>query len=118
MSQPTGLAAKRCTPCSGTAQSLPADDVHRLLREVPDWSLTPGGDRIRRAWHARDFATALAFFNRIGGIADEEDHHPDLHLTDYRCVVVELWTHAVGGLTENDFILAAKIDSLPLELAK
>lgn len=118
MSQPTGLAAKHCKPCSGDVPPLPAADVQRLLREVPAWSLAAGGDRIRREWRARDFAAALAFFNRIGEIADREDHHPDLHLTGYRNVAVELWTHAAGGLTENDFILAAKIDSLPLELAK
>ncbi|MFO0800174.1 MAG: 4a-hydroxytetrahydrobiopterin dehydratase [Gemmataceae bacterium] len=117
MSPPTGLAAKNCTPCSGTVQPLPADDVRRLLHEVPLWSLAAGGSRISRSWRAPDFAAALSFFNRIGEIAEKDDHHPDLHLTDYRSVVVELWTHAAGGLTENDFILAAKIDSLLRELA-
>jgi len=112
------LAAEHCKPCSGDVSPLPADDVRRLLREVPDWSLAPGGDRIRREWRARDFAAALAFFHRIGEVADREDHHPDVHLTGYRNVAVELWTHAAGGLTENDFILAAKIDALPLEQAK
>ena len=118
MSQQTGLAAKHCTPCSGNVQPLPADDVARLLREVPGWALASGGDRIRREWRVRDFAAGLAFFSRVGEIADQEDHHPDLHLTGYRNVAVELWTHAAGGLTENDFILAAKIDALPLELAE
>ena len=59
---------------------------------------------------------ALTFFNKIGQIAEEQDHHPDLHLTGYRNVAIEIWTHAVGGLTENDFILAAKIDALPVTL--
>jgi 4a-hydroxytetrahydrobiopterin dehydratase len=61
---------------------------------------------------------ALDFFNRIGAIAEAEDHHPDLHVVGYRNVTIELWTHAVNGLTENDFILAAKIDQLPVELKK
>ena len=60
----------------------------------------------------QDFATALDFFARVGQIAEAEDHHPDLHLTEYRNVSVELWTHAAGGLTENDFVMAAKIDAL------
>ena len=60
--------------------------------------------------------TALDFFHRIAQIAEAEDHHPDLHLVGYRNVTIEIWTHAVGGLTENDFILAAKIDQLPVAL--
>jgi 4a-hydroxytetrahydrobiopterin dehydratase len=64
----------------------------------------------------KDFATSLDFFNRVGTIAEAEDHHPDLHLSGYRNVAIELSTHAVGGLSENDFILAAKIDQLPVAL--
>jgi 4a-hydroxytetrahydrobiopterin dehydratase len=60
--------------------------------------------------------TGLDFFRRVGDLAEAEGHHPDLHLSGYRNVVLELYTHAVGGLTENDFILAAKIDQLPVEL--
>ena len=80
--------------------------------QVPQWKLTADGKRIARAWRVPDFATGLDFFRRIGDVAEAEDHHPDLHLTDYRDVAVELWTHAAGGLTENDFIMAAKIDAL------
>jgi 4a-hydroxytetrahydrobiopterin dehydratase len=85
---------------------------------MPDWKLTADGKRIRREWRVQDFDTALDFFNRVGKLANEEDHHPDLHLVGYRNVAVELWTHAIGGLSENDFILAAKIDALPVELKK
>ena len=67
---------------------------------------------------AEDFVTALDFFERIAKIAEDEDHHPDLHLTGYRNIAIELSTHAIGGLSENDFILAAKIDQLPVELKK
>jgi len=64
----------------------------------------------------RNFLTAIAFFGKVAEIAEHEDHHPDLHVTSYRDVAIETWTHSVGGLSENDFILAAKIDALPLEL--
>ena len=88
------------------------------LAAVPAWKLTEDGKRIRREWRVKDFLTGLDFFRRVGEVAEKEDHHPDLHLTGYRNVAIELWTHAVGGLTDNDFILAAKIDHLPVELKK
>ena len=66
----------------------------------------------------KDFAASLAFFNAIGAIAEAENHHPDLHLSGYRNAAVELSTHAIDGLSENDFILAAKIDEVPVELKK
>jgi 4a-hydroxytetrahydrobiopterin dehydratase len=77
--------------------------------------LTADGQRIRREWRVKNFVTALDFFDRIGAIAEAEDHHSDLHLVGYRNVAVELWTHAVNGLTENDFILAARINGVPVE---
>jgi 4a-hydroxytetrahydrobiopterin dehydratase len=85
---------------------------------LPHWHVTEDGKRIRREWRAQNFLAALDFFQRIGQLAEEEGHHPDLHLTGYRNVAIELWTHAIGGLSENDFILAAKIDRLPVELKK
>ena len=95
---------------------LSAEQVRAYLAAVPAWDLSEDGKRIRREYRVKNFVTALDFFNRVGRIAEEEGHHPDLHLTGYRHVVVELWTHALGGLSENDFILAAKIDQLPVEL--
>src|SRR5436189_1575591 len=112
------LAKKHCTPCEGDTPALSAAQVRDSLGAVPRWALGADGKRIRREWRVKDFAMALDFFNRIGRVAEEEDHHPDLHLTGYRQVAVELSTHAVGGLTENDFILAAKIDKLPVELKR
>jgi 4a-hydroxytetrahydrobiopterin dehydratase len=97
---------------------LGADQVRELMPSLPEWKLTGDGKRIRREWRVKDFATALAFFSDVGQIAEAEDHHPDLHLTGYRNVAIELSTHALGGLSENDFILAAKIDRLPVELKK
>jgi 4a-hydroxytetrahydrobiopterin dehydratase len=110
------LTQRRCIPCEGGVKALPADQIGQYLALVPNWKLSADGQRIRREWRVKDFVTALGFFNRIGAIAEEEDHHPDLHVVGYRNVAVEIWTHAVGGLTENDFILAAKIDTLPVEL--
>jgi 4a-hydroxytetrahydrobiopterin dehydratase len=110
------LTRKKCAPCEGGVPALAPEQVRDYLRQVPGWKLTADGKRIHREWRVQDFGTALDFFNRIGRIAEQEDHHPDLHLTGYRNVAVELATHAVGGLTENDFILAAKIDTLPVEL--
>ena len=60
--------------------------------------------------------SAMEFFNRVAEVAEDDGHHPDLHVSGYRNVTVELWTHAIGGLSENDFILAAKIDQVPIEL--
>jgi 4a-hydroxytetrahydrobiopterin dehydratase len=103
-------------PCEGGIPALNSEDVTTMLAEVPGWKPTPDRRRIRREWRAKDFAAALEFLNRVGRIAEEENHHPDVHLTGYRHIAIEIWTHAVGGLTENDFILAAKIDALPVEL--
>jgi 4a-hydroxytetrahydrobiopterin dehydratase len=112
----TDLARKRCTPCEGGVPALPADRARELLRQVPGWDMTADGKRLRRPWRVKDFAAGLDFFGRVGAVAEAEGHHPDLHLVGYRDVTIEIWTHAVGGLTENDFILAAKISELPVEL--
>jgi len=112
------LSHKHCTPCEGGVPALSAEQVRHLLTEVPDWKLTTDGQRLRREWHVKDFVTALDFFQRVGQLAEEEGHHPDLHLTGYRNVAIEIWTHAINGLSENDFILAAKIAKLPVELKR
>jgi 4a-hydroxytetrahydrobiopterin dehydratase len=107
------LRSKTCAACEGGVPKLEPDRVNELLAEVPQWRLSPDGGRIARAWRVKDFTDGLTFFRAVGQLAEAEGHHPDLHLTDYRNVRIEVWTHAVGGLTENDFILAAKIDALP-----
>ncbi len=110
------LTKQHCAPCEGGIPALGAEEVRERLAALPQWKLTADGRHIRREWRAKDFVTALDFFNRVGQIAESEDHHPDLHLTGYRQMAIELSTHAVNGLTQNDFILAAKIDTLPLAL--
>src|SRR6266704_972926 len=104
------LASKHCVACEGEAKPLSRPQIVDYLSGVPQWKPTADGNRIRREWRVKDFTTALGFFNRIGNLAEEEGHHPDLHLVGYRNVSVELWTHSIGGLSENDFIVAAKID--------
>src|SRR4051812_35762508 len=112
----TDLAAKKCVPCEGGVQPLSPEQIAELSKKVPQWRMAADGKAIRREWRVNDFPTALDFFHRIGAIAEAEDHPPDLHLTGYRNVAIELSTHALGGLSENDFILAAKIDQLPVAL--
>ena len=108
----TELASRNCAACTTKTQPLGGDRVRELLGQVPRWKWSQDGKRITRHWRVLDFATGLDFFRRIGDVAEAEDHHPDLHLANYREVTVELWTHAAGGLTDNDFIMAAKIDAL------
>jgi len=95
---------------------LSSDAVQGLLRELPNWKLTADGQRIRREWVVKNFLAGLEFFDRVGKLSEAEGHHPDLHLVGYRNVAIELWTHAIGGLSENDFILAAKIEQVPISL--
>jgi 4a-hydroxytetrahydrobiopterin dehydratase len=112
----TELTRKRCRACESGVPRLTAEQLPAYLAATPQWRMTGDGQRIRREWTVKDFAAGLDFFRRVGEVAEQEDHHPDLHLTGYRRVAIELWTHALGGLSENDFILAAKIDQLPVEL--
>jgi 4a-hydroxytetrahydrobiopterin dehydratase len=116
--QAAELTRKKCRPCESGVPPLSRTEVTDYLKSVPEWRLTSEGKNIRREWRVEDFATALDFFHRVGKIAEDNDHHPDLHLTGYRNVAIELSTHAIGGLSENDFILAAKIDQLPVALKK
>ena len=115
LADPSALIRKRCVPCEGGILPLDGDAIARLLPEVPGWSVGLDGRSLHRGWTARNFATAAQFFAEVAILAEDEGHHPDFHLTGYREVAIDLTTHAVGGLTENDFILAAKIDAIPFE---
>ena len=112
------LTAKKCVPCEGGVEKYTQQDAERQLQSLRGWRLTNGGLRIRKEWIMRNFAAAIAFFDRVADIAENEGHHPDLHLEKYRNVAIELSTHAIGGLSENDFILAAKIDAIPADVKK
>lgn len=115
MTAPTApaLAARHCRACEGGVPKLAAEELSHYLSAVSGWALTADSRRIARSWKMKDFLAAIDFFNAVAKVAEAEDHHPDLHLTGYRNVTIEISTHAVDGLTENDFILAAKIDQLP-----
>jgi 4a-hydroxytetrahydrobiopterin dehydratase len=108
------LTRKTCVPCEGGVPALTREEALAFLQNLPGWTITADGQRIRREWTAKNFLAAIDFFNRVAELAEEEGHHPDLHLVGYRHVTIEIWTHAIGGLSENDFILAAKVDRLPL----
>jgi 4a-hydroxytetrahydrobiopterin dehydratase len=116
MTTPTAdeLTRKHCAPCEGNVPPLSPDAARTLLNGLEGWEFSHEGERIRRQWTAKNFMAAIDFFNKIAALAEEEGHHPDLHLEGYRQVTVELSTHAIGGLSENDFILAAKIDRIPI----
>jgi 4a-hydroxytetrahydrobiopterin dehydratase len=105
------LANKRCIPCSGGIPKLEKDAIDRLHPQVPDWEVILG-HHLRRVFAFDDFVGALGFVNRIGEVAEAENHHPNISLTWGR-VEVEIWTHKIDGLAEGDFVLAAKIDELP-----
>ncbi len=107
------LTRKKCVPCEGGVPALSEAEVDALLTNFPGWAKVEGGKRIRREWRVKNFMAAMGFFNKVAELAEAEGHHPDLHLVGYRNVAIEIWTHAIGGLSENDFILAAKIDALP-----
>jgi 4a-hydroxytetrahydrobiopterin dehydratase len=95
---------------------MTAEAARRQLLEMDGWELLEGPDRIRKTWTVTNFMAAMDFFNAIARLSESEGHHPDLHLTAFRSVAVEIWTHAIGGLSINDFILGAKIDQLPVRL--
>jgi 4a-hydroxytetrahydrobiopterin dehydratase len=104
------LADNACIPCRGGIPPLPRDKVDALLKQLePGWTATYEHTRIERAYPFKEFSDAMAFANRVGDIAEQEGHHPDLHVGWGRCRV-EIWTHKINGLTESDFYLAAKAD--------
>ncbi|MBW7996069.1 MAG: 4a-hydroxytetrahydrobiopterin dehydratase [Candidatus Glassbacteria bacterium] len=104
------LAARKCRPCKGGVKPLSAGQAGDLLAGVPGWELE-GNSKISRKFNFDDFRQAQSWLNSVADIAEREDHHPDIYWS-YRKVTIELTTHAIGGLSENDFILAAKIDEL------
>lgn len=120
MSTPTTeeLLRKKCAACEGGVPPLSAEEAKAYLASVAGWQLVQDGRRIRREWTAKNFQAGIDFFNQVAALAEHEGHHPDLHLEGYRHVAIELWTHAIGGLSENDFILAAKINQVPIAVRK
>jgi 4a-hydroxytetrahydrobiopterin dehydratase len=115
---PDQLVSQKCKPCEGGIEPCSLDDANLQLGKLPGWYLPHDGQRIRKDWTVKNFMAGMKFFNMVALIAEEDGHHPDLHIAGYRNASIELWTHVIGGLSENDFILAAKIDELPVELTQ
>lgn len=104
------LTEKRCVPCEGGVPTLTGSAIEKLRPQVPGWEVVEG-HHLRKEFRFRDFRQTLDFVNRIGDIAEAEGHHPDICF-GWGKADVTVWTHAANGLTENDFILAAKINQL------
>ena len=114
----TELLEQKCVPCTGSLPPATAEEIDRYKSQVPDWDLiTEDGElHLQRVYKFPDFASALAFTNRIGEIAEAQGHHPAL-LTEWGKVTVTWWTHAIKALHHNDFIMAAKSDAVMNQLS-
>lgn len=104
------LTERACAPCRGGIPALTESELKPFLMEIPDWEMVDGA-RLVRSFKFSNFAGPMMLASRIGELAEREGHHPDLHIR-WGELKIELWTHASGGLTQNDFILAAKIDQI------
>jgi 4a-hydroxytetrahydrobiopterin dehydratase len=103
------LKTKRCIPCEGGVPKLNADQISDLSKQLKGWEVR--GEKLHKTLKFKDFVEAMAFLNRLADVAEAEGHHPDFSV-HYNVVDVTIWTHAIDGLSENDFILAAKLDDL------
>ena len=105
------LAQKRCRPCEGGVSPLGREEAGKYLKGLTAWNLKEDGKTIQKEYLFKNFKEVITFFNRIAQIAEEENHHPELSI-GYKRMKVELSTHSIKGLSENDFILAAKFDAV------
>ncbi len=106
----SSLAQKTCVPCRGGVPALRGEALQTLARQVQDWTVN-NEHHLSKNYKFPDFRAALAFVNKVGALAEEQGHHPDIFLA-WGKVDITIWTHKIDGLTESDFILAAKIDQL------
>ena len=109
-----GLASKSCAPCRGGVPPLSAEEAQRMLSGADRWRLEENATRLSRRFEFRDFVEAMKFVNRVADLAEQQGHHPDIAI-HWNKVDLVLWTHKIGGLHENDFILAAKVNRLLVE---
>jgi 4a-hydroxytetrahydrobiopterin dehydratase len=105
------LSEKRCIPCEGGVPALTLEQATDLMPQIPEWKLSEDGRHLSRLFGFKDFAAALTFTNKVGEVAEEQWHHPDIKLS-WGKVEITLTTHSIKGLSENDFIVAAHIDLL------
>ena len=111
------LCNTQCVPCEGGIPKLTATEAAQQIQELDGWTILEKPDRISKSWHVKNFVAGMDFLNQVTQLAEVEGHHPDVHLVGYRNVTIDIWTHAINGLSTNDFILAAKIDRLDICLA-
>jgi 4a-hydroxytetrahydrobiopterin dehydratase len=105
------LSKKKCVPCEGDVPPLTEAEAEELNKQLNDWTLVDGGALLAKSFRFKDFKQTMEFVNKVAAIAEEEGHHPDMNVS-YGGVTIELMTHAIGGLSENDFIVAAKVDEI------
>ena len=105
------LVDQRCQPCEGGTPPLTTARAEQLLGEVTGWSLDPAGQAISRTFGFKNFYQTIAFVNAVAWVANQQDHHPDLEVS-YQTCQVRYSTHAIGGLSQNDFVCAARINQL------
>ena len=110
------LRQKKCLPCEGGAEPMSEEKARDYLKVLEGWQLGLDRASIQKSYVMKDFLAAIKLIQAIAEIAEQDNHHPDIHLTGYRKLLIELSTHAIKGLSENDFILASKIEALPKEL--
>jgi 4a-hydroxytetrahydrobiopterin dehydratase len=103
------LVKKSCKPCEGGISPLTSDQIQGCMKLLFGWKVTDSGKKIQKEYLFKNFKEVIDFFDRTAKICEKENHHPDFHIS-YKKVVVEFWTHAINGLSDNDFILAAKFD--------
>lgn len=105
------LTNRKCESCEGKTKPLTREQAGKFLKDVPGWNLTEDARGIYRVYGLKDFISAVRSINTIAELAEQENHHPDIHLTGYSKLRIDLSTHAINGLSDNDFILAAKINA-------
>jgi 4a-hydroxytetrahydrobiopterin dehydratase len=106
----SNLASKDCVPCKGGTPALKGQELHAFSHQLPNWNVV-NEHHITRSFKFPDFKQALEFVNQVGAVAEEQGHHPDILLT-WGKAEITMWTHKINGLSESDFIMAAKIDQL------
>ena len=103
------LTEKKCKTCKGGVPAMTEEQANELLKQVPSWKIKDL--KVTKEFKFKNFLEAMEFVNKVAGIAEQEQHHPDIFIS-YSKVIIETWTHSINGLSENDFILPAKIDEI------
>lgn len=108
----SSLITKKCVPCEGGVPPFTPEEIEKYKKEVSvDWEVVEDGHKIKRKFKFKDFKQAMDFVNKVAEVAESEQHHPNIEIF-YNIVNLTLWTHAIAGLSENDFIIAAKVDEV------